>query len=316
MGGLGSVGLTRMENLKNFAQGKLPLLLLIVCVFVLSAFILFSVSPDQRKERTAELKTEFSQVQSQNATDTLNLEDLQALFAERKSDYDTALSRLTVNHQFTAVFLVLGLMILIYRPKNIRVPLVGTDIPESLVYVFTLFGTIYLWSNLGLLLISTIDSRLVLENLSDLIDQEMGGVSYYYSGSRTLLDQGFVDTWTTYYFDIFKDSPSYDCKEHRKTAGFMLFTVYAPMYGTALAASLGISFRAVREKFSVLVWLALAFNLLMLIGGTVQILHRINYANDFFAWVWLSCGGALTLWFFFGEKLYKVHENEDRNTTS
>jgi hypothetical protein len=292
-----------MGKVMDYFGSSWTILCVSIFAFVLSGILFFYQSSEARKACTEKLKSEFRSVDDEHGTHHVDHEQLPEIFNNRKADYQKAGDHLISNHQFMAVFLVLSLMVLIYRPKDIRVPLVGIDVPESLVYIFILFGTIYLWSSFTLLLISTIDSRLALEHLADVMEWKMGGINYYYSSSRTLLDQGFIDAWTTNYFDIFRNSPSHDFEAHSGSARFMLFGVYAPLYGTALAATLAVSLRAIREKRTILTLLAFVFNAFSLGAVSVKILSRINYAHDFFAWIWFYCGAALILWLFFGQKM-------------
>jgi hypothetical protein len=167
--------------------------------------------------------------------DTTRISNLiEDIYARRLSQYETFTGKMNRILDVLLVMLVVSLFILFYQPTEVEVPIVKFILPDKLFYVIVPLAIVYLYFQLGLTLNAAIDSRLVLETMTD--NMEIIGserVSYYHSNARTLVDQGLIDSWCTWHYNIFKGGRMQSL--HEKNAFGILFFWFGTFLGLILA---------------------------------------------------------------------------------
>lgn len=238
---------------------------------------------------------------------------MKELFPSRLADYKEDLGKMANLQQYMMIFLVIGLLMLFYRPKVIKIPMVGLDIPDTLVFVFVIGGSLYTWANFSLLNMSTLDSRMVLESMTDKIEFSEGQqINHYYSNARVLLDQGLNDAWCTYYYDIFAggDNP----EKHKTNAAFFLFGIYTTFLGTLLGTALTLCITLVQRRGTFLSYALFSAILFSLASISYQMLQWFKYSGLFYVCIWATATVFMLVWGLFGKKIAdKIEANQKKD---
>lgn len=242
----------------------------------------------------------------------VEIEQIKELYSSRMADYKEDQGKLATTFQFMMALMVISLLMLFYRPKKLKIPIVGMEIPDTLVQIFVIMGTVFTFGTFSLLMMSTIDSRMTLEIMTDQIECAADHqVSHYYSNARVLLDQGFTDPWCTYYHDIFKHGIHSDT--HKNTAGFFLFLFYAPFIGSVIGSSLTLSLHFLNHTKNVLSTLLIIIIFFMLSATSFGMVKWFDYSSYFFGMIWATSTIFIAFWWIYGKK--KADDFEKKNNT-
>lgn len=218
---------------------------------------------------------------------------MSTLYENRQSTYQTNKSDLKTVLIWLFFGLLLAARIIFTKPLEIDIPIVNFKIPISLFYVFMPVVFIYLWVQFGLHLTAAIDSRMVLEQLTDQIEVVDGkAVSYYFSNARTFVDQGYVDFWCTYFYNVFKGGVNNEI--HNRVAFSGLFIIYGSIMGVIHAVCLLLTVFNQNSKLRVLL------NVLVL--GTLTFCSYLlvtwyQHAAFLIAWIWGVALICLVVWY-------------------
>jgi hypothetical protein len=283
---------------------------ILLCTIVCVAFIEQGIQYNNDCETNPEqyVQDKYGEVFEAEASDStfwkssIALDQIKKLYPDRMGDYKEDQDKISGLLQYMMVFLVIGLLMLFYRPEGIRIPMVNLVIPKTLVHIFVVGGTIFMWANFSLLLMSTVDSRMVLETMTDRLELASGEtINHYYSNSRVLLDQGFIDPWCTYYHNIFKDG--IHIESHKLNAGFFLFGIYASFLGSVIGSSLTLANRLVKEEGTIFSYILTGILFFSLASISIGMVQWFGYAGFFYAWVWGIAAFFLLTWGIFGKKI-------------
>lgn len=237
------------------------------------------------------------------------VELLKELFEYRLIDYKEDQLKLSGMLQFIMVLLIICILMLFYQPRSLNIPIIGIEIPDMLVYLFVMAGTIYLWVNFTLIMMSTIDSRMTLEFMTDFIEENSEfTTTHYYSNARLLLDQGFTDPWCTYYHNIFENGIHQE--DHKKNAWFFLYGIYAPFFGIFYGAVLALGINYFTKKMSFIRFLPFCFVFFSLASTSLGLLKWFEYSAFFFAAMWSVATVFMILWMFLGQKMADKNQND------
>jgi hypothetical protein len=248
--------------------------------------------------------------EKQEWLDTINGRDLvQDIYKSRTDFYTTANGNLMMVLDLLLVSMLLGVFILFYRPKELEIPLVKITLPDKLFYLVIPVGIVYLFFRLGLAMNAAIDSRLVLEAMTDHMETLDGTrISYYYSNARTLVDQGLVDAWCTWYYDIFEGGRKGEL--HQKNASWMLFGCFGTMWGLSQAVCLNLISAYHKEyKRTWLSVLLMLFSVSVFFGWATGTMAWYPHSADLLAWIWGVSALGTGLWELYARKVpLKVSE--------
>jgi hypothetical protein len=128
-------------------------------------------------------------------------------------------------------------------------------------------------------------------------------VSYYYSDARTLVDQGFVDAWCTWHYDIFEGGRQES--HHGRNAAAVLFGFFGIFLGLTIGNCLAL-ISSYFERFRNLV-----LCILLIVAGAYQtffkwtqsMLSWYPHSGVFFSCMWGAALTALLLWMLFGRSI-------------
>jgi hypothetical protein len=201
------------------------------------------------------------------------------------------------------ILVVLGLLLIFYRPDGINVPFIALKIPAGILYIVIIFGALYAWSNFGLELNSAIDSRLALHNnLIALTGAEKyEHLPYDLKPTHILVDNAMVDGWVGYYFNIFKADGLTEVPEWiLKTWEILgLFGLYGTLSGVLIAISFitPIEFGERKREANGFAKILLGFTLmLILIPNVIWGVFLHKYATNYLAYVWVIVGASVVFW--------------------
>ncbi len=222
---------------------------------------------------------------------------IDSFFASRLSDYLQDQEKLSDFLSTLSILMMFGLLLLYYNPAEVNLPFLSTPLPHNLVCLVIVGGLIYYWVNFALLMMAAIDSRMVLEFAIDSMEASFKTpINHYYSQSRILLDQGFIDPWCTYYYDIFKSG--FDHGKHLKNSRFFLFFIYVPFLGSVVGTSIAVALNLFKRKPNILS-LSIVVTACATISATSNgMLNWYKHAAFFYAGIWafaavLFCSGPL-----------------------
>lgn len=233
---------------------------------------------------------------------------LQSSFNGRKANYEKSAGNLRIISEILLVLSVIALLILFFRPKELSMPIIHVKIPDVLLYLFVPAGICYFWYQFSLTFNAAHDSRLVLELMTD--HQETFGnqrLHYYYSNARNLVDQGIIDTWCTYYYDIFEGGVN--GASHQGYGRGVLFSIYGVFWGLMHAVTFILLFYFYELKKKVkLIWLLWWTVTSTLIIATYGFIEWYPHSALLFSSVWAIALTSIFFWSYFG--LRKADELE------
>ncbi len=207
-------------------------------------------------------------------------------FDTRLADYQEDRAKLSVFLKTLSVLVIFGWLLLYYDPQEVTLPFLSTAIPQKLVALVIVLAMAYFWVNFGLLMMSTIDSRMVLEFAVDHMEASLNSpINHYYSKSRVLLDQGFIDPWCTYYYDVFKSG--FDQAKHHKQGMFFLFMIYAPLLGLVVGVAVTVALNLLVQRPNLLTLALLAIVCFIISASSAGMVGWYEHSAFFYAGVWL-----------------------------
>ncbi len=219
-----------------------------------------------------------------------------SLYESRKSAYQADSDDLVKTLDFMTIIMLLGVFILFYKPHEIEIPIIHIKLPDKLFYLVIPIVILYLFFQLALVMNATIDSRMVLETMADHMET-IGNkrVSYYYSDARTLVDQGLVDSWCTWYYDVFEGGRN--GKLHQNNAKFMLFGFFGTLWGLSQAICLNLissyyqSYKRVYFSGPLVL-----FSIFLFFGWSWNTLAWYPHCADLLVWIWGISALGVGLW--------------------
>ncbi|MGV3612063.1 MAG: hypothetical protein ACO1N0_13985 [Fluviicola sp.] len=233
----------------------------------------------------------------QKLIDTLDKSSLAKwLYDSRISAYKADSADLVRTLDFMTITMLLGIFILFYRPHEIEIPIVRIKLPDKLFYLVIPIVVLYLFFQLGLVMNATIDTRIILEIMTDHIETiDSKRVSYYYSNARTLVDQGLVDSWCTWYYDIFEGGRNGHL--HQNNAKVMLFGFFGSLWGLSQAICLNLISSYYRTyKRLYLCGPLMLFSAFLFFGWAHNTLAWYPYCADLLCWIWGIATAGVGLW--------------------
>lgn len=238
--------------------------------------------------------------------DNSELKKIDWLYSQRLSNYEKNISSLNSTLEGVIVLGVLGLLVLFYRPDGIPVPFISLTIPQNLIYLFVIFGSVYLWSHLGLLTNAAIDSRLVLHVMTERIENFSDAhINYLFSNSHVLVDSGFIDNWTSFFYDIFHRNTNKGDSSTYILGIFGLYGVYGTFFGLFYAVSFGTAIDFIKRKSQGrgLAYVIFGFALLVFVIANIAWGTKFAHTLTFAGWYWFVAGVCLILWAWKGESI-------------
>jgi len=114
---------------------------LIIAICVLAAILFFTYSFSQDANETERFLEKYSYLE-----EGLNLKNkieyTKWTFELRLDDYHNNLDRLKVASFNMLIIIVLGILLIFFRPNDLEVPFISLKIPEGLLYIVIIFGSI------------------------------------------------------------------------------------------------------------------------------------------------------------------------------
>lgn len=218
------------------------------------------------------------------------------LYDSRVSAYKADSDDLVRTLDFMTLTMLLGIFILFYRPNEIEIPIVRIKLPDKLFYLVIPIVILYLFFQLALVMNATIDARIMLEIVTDHIET-VGNqrVSYYYSNARTLVDQGLIDSWCTWYYDIFHGGRNGHL--HQGNASFMLFGFFGSLWGLCQAICLNlISSYYKSYKRLYLSGPLVLLSIFLFFGWAQNTIAWYPHCADLLCWIWGIATIGVGLW--------------------
>lgn len=317
-----SFAMNPILNLYRFTPKSIPLLisyLLCLGVFAYTLFIFLNPKEETAKEFISKRYGTFlaspagqASIKVAPSKDDEAGKLISQIYSSREEAYHSTSEKLS-NVLFSLVVLtVVGIFILFFKPELLEIPVIKLALPDKLFFIIIPIVIVYFWIRLGLLMNASIDSRLVLESMTDTIET-IGPhrVSYYHSNSRTLVDQGFVDTWCTYYYDVFDGGANKD--RHFENARIVLFGFFGTFWGLTLATCfcLVTTFYEIHRN-ALLSILLISFSGFMLAGWTINMIAWYPHFAGLAVWTWGVALIAVLLWNIFGRKYAEQMARERR----
>jgi hypothetical protein len=245
---------------------------------------------------------------------------IDSLYENRSLQYQSASESMRHILEVLLVILVISLFILFFQPKEVEVPIVSFTLPDKLFYIVIPVAIVYLYFQLGLSMNASIDSRMVLEIMTDEIERaDTMRVAYYYSNARTLVDGGLIDSWCAWHYDVFNGGRMGPL--HQVNAFGILFLWFGTFLGLLFSVCL-LLISVFHEKYQNRILSNLLF--LVAIGGffmwSMSMMAWYQHAAFLIAWMWGAALLSLIAWQRFGKKyaayLTKKREASKQNQAS
>lgn len=239
-------------------------------------------------------------------------------FKSRLSDYENNKAQLTSIMRLLLGIAIIGVILLFYRPKSLRLPIAAIEIPDSLLYPCIAMSLLYLWMQFGFTLNAGIDSRLALESMVEYAecfsDKE---VNDPYSNRHILVDNGILDSWAQHYhrrFDRSVRSTNSSWSPHDVLAWISLYVGYGTFMGFIHACCFALIATIHDKKGRIkLTSLLYYITLLIFLLSSVGFLYEFNYATALIAWNWGATCVLLLLWKWQGIHIANAYEIRRKN---
>lgn len=230
--------------------------------------------------------------------------DLRDLFDIKYAYYQEQVANLKSIQFNILILIVAGLLIIVFKTRNIKIPWFDTEVPNGLLYLLLFLGGIYTWVNFGLTLNTVVDTRLALHNIVlELERTSSNTVTYVYSLEHVLSDSNFIDNFCIHYFEIFENNGWDGSKKGLVEAltYFGLYGIYAYILGLFVATTLVSTTEYIRIKNinKGVARLMMTFGFIMLLLSSVVFLVKMPFIG-----VWV---GAIWLWATIGIGVWKWH---------
>ncbi|ASS49264.1 MAG: hypothetical protein A3D31_03940 [Candidatus Fluviicola riflensis] len=137
---------------------------------------------------------------------------------------------------------------------------------------------------------------MILETMTDDLEH-IGGyqVEYYYSNARNLVDHGFIDTWCTYYYDVFSDG--INVGSHEKVSFLVLFGFYGVFFGLTFATCLNLIVTYSKANYNKTLSLFLLFTAVVtILTWSFGLIAWYHHAALLMTWIWLVALIAVFIW--------------------
>ena len=232
--------------------------------------------------------------------------DIKTIYANRIANYKENSQKLSSIIQFMSGMLIVGLLMLFFRPKSLQLPVVSINIPDTLLYLAVPIGLVYLWLQFGLMLNSGIDSRLALQHMTELLEfneETNESVSYFYSNANNFSDNGIIDTWCNYYYKVFKEG---DINEGHEWLGiFGLFGIYGVFIALIFSVTLLLiaEFKLIKKVNGI--WVLYIFCAAMFLLSSGAFIGEFLHAYLFISFVWLLVGILVLIWTIYRRRVYQ-----------
>jgi hypothetical protein len=218
------------------------------------------------------------------------------LYEKREGAYASQKTSLVANLSLMLVLLVLGMYVLFYKPVQLHIPIVNLDLPDKLFYVVIPMAIAYVMFQFQLTLNAAIDSRMILESMTDDLELIDGyQVDYYYSNARNLVDQGLIDTWCTYYYNVFEGGTNQG--SHSKIAFLVLFGFYGVFFGLTFATCLNLIVTYAKINYNKTLSFFLLFTAVVtILTWSFGLIAWYHHSALLMSWIWLVALIAVYIW--------------------
>lgn len=290
-------------------MNRITLLISLICVITALIFTWFN-STDYDKGKVLYEKTHSNFFINELSKDSLTFQQfelkenllksnkevlLNDLFERRMNDYLENNEALQGLIKFFVILLVIGLLLLFFRPKKLVVPIISIEIPDVFLYLFISIGLIYMWLQFGLTLNSGINSRLALSKIIDIQEYfPPYKVSYFYSIRNILADDGLLDSWFGYYYNSFAEGRINWI--HKQLTMFALFFIFGTFWGLIHAVCFILIADYKRMKSNNLINVLYAFAVLMFLASDSAFISQFGFASALMAWNWCVVLISVLLW--------------------
>lgn len=242
--------------------------------------------------------TIFKSISTLNKDSTLfrkiNKADLEWMSQKRLTNYEKNIKSLHNTLLNVVVITMMGVLLIFYKPKGINVSFLSIHIPETLLYIVVILGSLYLWANLGLLLNSAIDSRLALSIQFEVLNSNFIGLNYNSELSHILADYSIVDNWCGHFFSIFENGgTSLGVLSNIGLFGIfglLISLCFAVMFITAIE----LGYR--KEKLEGLSVFLILLSISLVITSCVAWIYKHNYSAYYVSYVWLLTAIFIFIW--------------------
>ena len=227
----------------------------------------------------------------------------QEVFDRHLEQHRVNADNLTLFMQLLVSLLIIGLLILLYRPDFLSIPIIGLNLPINLLFPAVIVGLVYFWLQFGLSLNAGIDSRLVLHYMLEYKEQLNDyKVDYKFSMRNILVDKAVLDTWCQYYFELYGEKDNdFNFLSALTTLG--LFGVYCTFWGLVHGICLILLAEFYEIKRGILKQVFYIIVLLLFVLSHFAFLIEFPFASVTIAWVWFIVSLLILWWYLSGREM-------------
>lgn len=244
----------------------------------------------------------------------------QEIFDKQIAQYKVDTANLTLFMQFLISLLIIGLLILLYRPKSLSIPIVGISLPVNLLFPAVIVGLVYFWLQFGLSLNAGIDGRMALHHMINYLEQFDGyQVDYKFSLKNTLADKAVLDTWCQHYFNILGRSNQGNSIISWLNSGLIclgLYVIYCTFWGLVHGVCIILMAEYYEMKKGLLKRVLYVIVLSFFILSHIFFLYEFPFATLTFAWVWMIVSLLILWWYFRGQEMAILFSKRHKNDFS
>lgn len=279
-------------------------LLIVLALFLttgLAGICLGSIFPPPKDKSVKNIETSYTNGASELVK--RNVGNAKILFDERLKHYRSTLSDFRTIQIGMLTLVIISLLIIIFRPEKIEVPLISISIPSGIVYLIIYFGGIYLWANFGLTFDTLVNHRLSLHHLAIALDINLGnGADYAYSFRHVLIDNSLIDNWFSVYFNIFSEASNGKTTDllFRALGWIGLVGVYALLFGLYICCVVTSTVEFFEEKrihkgvfYTMLIFLVFFFYV-----STGALYMKMPYSTIWISIIFLFASIGIGTWLF------------------
>lgn len=263
-----------------------------ICEFLLDLYMSFDNTTKTKDENVIMLS--LNSVKKDSIMNNMRISDLKWLTQKRLSNYESNIKSLHNTLLNIVIITLLGVLLIFYRPKGINVSFLSIHIPETLLYLVVIFGSLYLWSNLGLLLNAAIDSRLALDSQFEIITLNFEDLNYQNQMSHILVDNSIVDNWSGHFFEVF-ESDSESLKVLSSIGLFGIFGLFTALFFAVInVTAIELGYR--KGKLEGLSFFLVLLSMSLIITSCIAWVFKHNYSAYYISFIWLLAAIFTFLW--------------------
>lgn len=272
---------------------------ILICLVLSVGFLVFyfnekTDNPTLEDEFKKQYNVEFSLAETVQDHQYKSDIDLEWMFKERHSNYESNIKSLHNTLLNVVIINVLGILLIFYKPKGINVSFLSIQIPETLLYLVVILGSLYLWSNLGLLLNSAIDSRLTLDYQLQALTSNFHDLNYQNELSHILVDNSIVDNWCGHFFGVFREGGDSLFVLNRIGLFGIFGLLTALLFAVINITAIELGYR--KQILQGLSAFLVTFSMLLIVTSCVVWVSDHTYSAYYIAYVWLMTAVFTFLW--------------------